>query len=280
MNIERYSSPNNMSRCGWKPDIIVCHITDGGFSGSVDWLCNRQSGVSSHFVVGRDGRIAQLVDIRSAAWCNGTQSGNPFGARYVGRATAALVRQRKANANLYTISIECEGNSSTHGILTDAQFNALVWLIPYIRQQVKVYYGIDIPLDRQHIIGHCEITPREKPDCPGRDFPYDRVIGAVNPAALPIIGVIDQADAGAVQGWTLNASRVDIYMDNNVPLGSARTFFDRPDVARVYPQYQTQQCGYRFAIPCKIAKGTHTIKAANIGKYGGVNWVFKTFEIK
>ncbi len=182
MNISQLKSPNQGSRCGYKPDVIVCHITDGVYEGAVAWLCNKQSQVSSHFVVSRKGEISQLVDIRNEAWCNGTQSGNPLGSEYVGRATAALVKQCKANANLYTISIECEGDNTTHGILTDAQFSALVGLIPYIKQQVKFYYSTDITLDRSHIIGHCEIAPKEKPDCPGKDFPYTKLISSLNPA--------------------------------------------------------------------------------------------------
>jgi len=37
---------------------------------------NPKSRVSSHFIVGQDGRVAQMVDIRDTAWCNGTST-NP-----------------------------------------------------------------------------------------------------------------------------------------------------------------------------------------------------------
>lgn len=179
MQISHNWSPNHSSRLGSKPDVICCHITDGAYNGAVAWLSGRQSGISAHFVVGKNGQVSQLVSLAEAAWCNGTQSTEPTGAKYVGRATSALVRQRGINANRYTVSIECEGNEHTHGILTTKQFAALVQLVKYIRQQVKTLYGVTISFDRAHIIGHCEITPIEKPDCPGRSFPYDRLIAAI-----------------------------------------------------------------------------------------------------
>ncbi len=122
MNITHENSPNHWDgRRGWKPDMIVCHITDGSYSGAVSWLCNPQSQASAHFVVARDGRVTQLVDIRNGAWCNGTSvtAGHAY---HYSTSTLPLVRSRGTNANRYTISIEHEGMySQTHGALTDAQ---------------------------------------------------------------------------------------------------------------------------------------------------------------
>lgn len=288
MNISHYSSPNYGSRCGHNPDMIVCHITDGAYDGAVSWLSGKESGISAHFVVGRDGQISQLVDIRQTAWCNGTQSGNALGARYVGRATAALVKSRRVNANLYSISIECEGNDSTHGELTDAQFAALVSLIKYIRQQVKVYFGITIPFDRQHIIGHCEVTPREKPNCPGRSFPYSKIIEALG--ELPVLTQIDEpgsvvSGSFTVRGWALNPKgieRVDIYADGNKGLGGIKTFSARPDVAKVHGSYPgAAESGYSLTVPAgTLSKGKHTIGVAGIGKDKSVQWAKITIKVK
>lgn len=291
MNIIKQQSPNFGSRCGWRPDMIVFHITEGAFDGACAWLCNKASGISAHFVVGRDGRIAQLVDLKNAAYCNGTQSGSPGGYEYVGRATAALVKSRRVNANLYTVSIECEGwTKSTHGILTDAQFAALVELVGYIRQQVKATYGTDIPCDRTHLIGHNEIAPREKPDCPGRDFPRTKLINVLNP--LPARGCIDAPAAtgelsGAfeVKGWGIaqpGISRFDIYADGKLGLASIGSLDSRPDVARVYPGYpDAVLCGYHATIPAgKLACGRHSIDVAAIAKDSSVHWTSRIFDIK
>ena len=52
MNISKQNSPNKYNgRNGWKPDMIVCHITEGSYSGAVSWLCNPASEASAHFVI-------------------------------------------------------------------------------------------------------------------------------------------------------------------------------------------------------------------------------------
>lgn len=294
MVIIQKHSPNYRSRCGWPPDVIVCHITDGAFDGACAWLCSEQSGISAHFVVARDGRIAQLVDLRNAAYCNGTQSGSPSGYEYVGRATAEIVKARRVNANLYTVSIECEGDSSTHGILTDAQFAALVELIGYIRQQIKSIYGSTISYDRTHLLGHCEIAPKEKPDCPGRSFPWAQLVSTLNgqpPALAPIVHIdipgVGKAVSGAfpVGGWALKVDRVDVYADVGTPhqtgIASIRELQPRPDVGRAYPQYSdSTQSGWCAMVPAgRLAPGDHSIDAAGITKSGPV-WVHQTIIVK
>ena len=43
-------------------------------------------------------------------------------------------------------------------------------------EEIDRIYGIEIPIDREHMIGHCEINPVTRPHCPGEDFPFDRLI--------------------------------------------------------------------------------------------------------
>ncbi|MCL2202763.1 MAG: N-acetylmuramoyl-L-alanine amidase [Defluviitaleaceae bacterium] len=177
MNIVRKPSPNiNTGRQGHTPDMIVCHITDGGFEGAVSWLTNPESRVSSHFVVARDGRITQLVELTDTAWANGT-SGTKSNNQWHGHSTLQVVRERNVNANRYTISIEHEGrHAETAGALAPAQLEATIFLIGHIRSEVKRLFGLEIPMTRQHIVGHHEITPRTRPNCPGRLFPFDEII--------------------------------------------------------------------------------------------------------
>lgn len=169
-------SPNKMSRQGWKPDMIVSHITEGSYAGAVSWLCNPKSQASAHFVVSKKGEITQLVDIREAAWINGTSTDSKK-SNYYGNSSLKLVKDRKTNANYYTIGIEHEGFSKDgQGKLTKEQLGATIWLHNYIIDEVKKNYGIDIPLDRDHIVGHYQISPRSKPNCPGSDFQWDELI--------------------------------------------------------------------------------------------------------
>ena len=164
-------SPNYMSRRGWKPDMIVLHVAEGTFNGTVSWCCNKNSGVSCHFVSGENGEIENIVDLDKAAFCNGTDTTQ--GAKYdYRRSTNRLVRERKTNANYYTISIENAGFSSKdrYGALTDKQYDAVLNLI---KELVTKY---DIPVDREHIVGHYEIAPKEKPNCPGSKFQWDKLM--------------------------------------------------------------------------------------------------------
>ena len=179
MKIEQKASPNCFSRNGWKPDMIVCHIAEGTYDGTIRWLCNPASQTSSHFVVGKDGRIAQLVPLDQAAWCNGTSMA-ANDKRYFGKSTLETVRERKTNANYYTISIEHEGYwKDGHGKLTAAQQEASVGLIRYIRTEIKRLYGMEVPADREHIVGHYEINPITKPCCPGECFPFGEILEAL-----------------------------------------------------------------------------------------------------
>lgn len=156
--------------------MIVCHITEGSYAGAVSWLCNPDAEASAHFVVAKDGRVTQLVELTDSAWCNGT-SIDPTDKKYYGHSTLAAVRQRATNANYYTISIEHEGIfKQTKGRLTDAQLKATIELIAWIRSEVKRLYGVNIPLDREHIVGHYQINPITKPNCPGYLFPFNEII--------------------------------------------------------------------------------------------------------
>ena len=187
MNIQQHTSPNiNRGRQGWIPDIIVCHITEGAFNGAVSWLINPQSQVSSHFVVAQDGRVAQLVPLTDTAWANGTTTGTDNRGNRHSRITA--VRDRNVNANLYTISIEHEGRlTETGGRLTPAQLEATLWLVAHIRSEVKRIFNKEIPINRDNIVGHADITPRWKPNCPGAGFQFDEIIQRLRTNESPSI---------------------------------------------------------------------------------------------
>lgn len=185
--ITKKNSPNKMSRRGWKPDMIVNHITEGSYAGAVSWLCNPKSGASAHFVISRKGEITQLVDIREAAWANGTST-DPNKNNYYGKSSLKLVRDRKTNANYYTISIEHEGfYKDGYGALTPEQLEATIWLHKYIIDEVKKIYGIDIPIDREHIVGHYQIDPIRKPNCPGKAFQWDKLIEGLKEGVIDMV---------------------------------------------------------------------------------------------
>lgn len=161
----------------WVPDIVVCHMTQGSYEGAVSWLSNPKSSVSSHFVVSKKGEVTQLVDIRDTAWCNGTS----YSPKLTEKSTSNIVKSRNTNANLYSITIEYEGvYSESGGAITKEQENITISLIEHIANEIKKIYGKDFVFDREHIIGHSEISPNKKPNCPGEKFPFNSIIVSLN----------------------------------------------------------------------------------------------------
>ena len=166
--IEQKSTANQSGRGNYKPCLIVWHIADGTYNGTVTWEQNPASQVSSHFVLGKNGEITQLVPLDKAAWTQGVvnQPIHPYVKAHNG-----------VNPNLYCVSIECEGKwSETHGALTDKQLAAAAWLTCHIVEEIDRIYGIEIPIDREHIIGHYQINSVTRSHCPGELFPFDELI--------------------------------------------------------------------------------------------------------
>lgn len=144
-------SPNYGERKGYKPEIIVIHIMDGTLAGTDSWFANPASQVSSHYGIGFNGEVHQYVQDDKAAWTQGYHQG----------ATFKLHKGPTINPNLYCLSIEHEGTDLSKAPL--AQINSSVGLIRALAGK----YGISI--DRDHIIGHYEVDPIRKPNCPATD---------------------------------------------------------------------------------------------------------------
>ncbi len=111
-------------------DRIVIHITDGGanINGTISWFKNPAAKVSSHYVIGQDGEIVQMVAHNNVAWHAGS-------------------------ANSTSIGIEHVAN--TRGLHpTPAQMCASAALVTWLCDQ----YGITP--DRAHILGHAEADAR------------------------------------------------------------------------------------------------------------------------
>lgn len=172
MKIQQYNSPHKSSRYNYKPLYICWHIADGSYNGTISWETNKDSKVSSHFVLGKNGEVAQLVPLNMAAWTQGK----------VDKPTHPYVKSHiSTNPNLYCVSIECEGKwAETKGKLTDKQLEAAAELTKHIVSEVKRIYGVTIPIDREHMIGHCQINSATRPHCPGELFQYDELIYMAN----------------------------------------------------------------------------------------------------
>ena len=73
---EQHDSPNHGGDISGVRRFIVIHGTYGGYAGSVSWLCSPHSGASAHFVVGKGGKVAQLIDTNLKSWANIAANGS------------------------------------------------------------------------------------------------------------------------------------------------------------------------------------------------------------
>lgn len=129
--------------------------------------------VSIHYIIDREGTVYCYVPEDRAAWHAGT--GMWGDDKYTG------------SMNLYSIGIELVGIGSQSDMksylsakaykaldpswygFTDAQYTALKALVEDICQRNN------IPMDRQHIIGHEEYNPKKHD--PGQLFDWNRLLG-------------------------------------------------------------------------------------------------------
>lgn len=155
MTIISIPSPNHHART-MRPTHIVMHIAEGTLAGCDAWLTNPQSNASAHYCVGKDGTIHQYVDESAAAWANGAVR------------EPRIPLPSDANPNEWTISIEHEGHTGEPW--TPEMYQADAWLLRGISER----WGI--PLDREHIIGHCDLDSVTRPNCPGTGLDFDRLL--------------------------------------------------------------------------------------------------------
>ncbi len=171
MAIEFIPSPNHNHRRK-QVSAVVIHYTDSlNIDGPIDWFKRKESAVSAHYLIGRDGRTVQMVEESEAAWHAGRSAMFP-------RETPP----RETNVNDFSIGIELVGTADS--FFTDRQLAALYALLERL---VATYR---IPPER--VVGHCHIAPGRKidPDGHHNQFNWQKTravcqtaLTAVNPTA-------------------------------------------------------------------------------------------------
>jgi hypothetical protein len=112
---------------------IVIHVAEGSYSGTVSWLENCTAQASAHYVVSREGRVAQCVRDGDIAWHAGWW-----------------------DTNTHSIGIEHAGYIDNPDWFTRSMYHASAKLSAWCCKEYE------IPIDRKHIIGHSEV-----PGCSG-----------------------------------------------------------------------------------------------------------------
>lgn len=142
-----HPSPNHSDRKGHKVSLIVLHCdASGNEKGTISWIQSKESKVSYHALIGRDGTVYTFVPYDRMAWHAGKSE-------YEGR----------KHCNLFSIGLSFANRNDKKEPLTDAQKVAMKRLVADVRTR----YGA-LP-----VTTHTAIAPGRKSDpdnAPGFDL--------------------------------------------------------------------------------------------------------------
>lgn len=137
-------SPNYNAR---RPQMVILHHTaETSFEGALHTLQTQNSGgpVSSHYLIGRDGRLAQLVSDDHRAYHAGGGNWGPY-----------------RDLNSLSIGIELDNNGFEP--FPQAQMEVLLKLLDDLTRRFNI--------PRSQILGHADVDPTRKQD-PNGYFPW------------------------------------------------------------------------------------------------------------
>lgn len=162
--ITKEPSPHQSSRKGSEIKLIVVHADASPSEGStINWMRHPDSQVSYHYLVGRDGRLYQLVDDNRKAWHAGVSDW-----------TAECLVGNSVNPTSIGVAFSNDGKGEEY---TDTQYKVGGELL----YELMLRYGI--PLHR--IRGHNEVAPERKSD-PYDYFEWPRLMAAIGAAARDV----------------------------------------------------------------------------------------------
>ncbi|MET8685974.1 N-acetylmuramoyl-L-alanine amidase [Streptomyces sp. NPDC004732] len=133
----------------YKIDRVVIHVVQGGYQTALRVFKDPSHGAAAHYVVRKDGHIAQMIRELDVAFHAGNKSYNER-----------------------SIGIEHEGFVDKKSSFTDAMYAASARLTAGICRRY------DIPVDREHIVGHVEVPGTDHTD-PGPYWDWDRYMRLV-----------------------------------------------------------------------------------------------------
>lgn len=184
---------------------VVIHIAQGGYAAAVKWLQDAQMNPNSsaHYVIAKDGRVAQLVSVNDGAWANGlkwnTDAAQPNGGYWTNARGVRVTPSWKdivpgQNPNFYTISVEHEGFYQE--AWTPEMYTANNDLLVWIGEQFDLWW---VPY--RNLIGHYAIDNIDRPNCPGPTVNLETMAADANTARLMKM-VVPQPRAVHVYGTT------------------------------------------------------------------------------
>ncbi|MFE2193594.1 N-acetylmuramoyl-L-alanine amidase [Streptomyces olivaceus] len=136
----------------YRIEMVIVHVTQGSFDSAVRAFQDPGHKASSHYIVGQDGRVTQMIRELDVAYHAGNR-----------------------DYNERSVGIEHAGFVDRPQDFTDAMYAASAKLTA----QICARY--DIPVDRKHVIGHVEVPGTDHTD-PGPHWDWDRYMKLVRRA--------------------------------------------------------------------------------------------------
>ncbi|MFJ9665900.1 N-acetylmuramoyl-L-alanine amidase [Streptomyces sp. NPDC101219] len=133
-------------------DMVVVHVTQGSFDSAVKAFQDPGHRAATHYIVGQDGRVAQMIRELDVAYHAGNR-----------------------DYNERSVGIEHEAFVDRPQDLTDEMYAASA------RLTARICARYEIPVDRKHIIGHVEVPGADHTD-PGPHWDWDRYMKLVRRA--------------------------------------------------------------------------------------------------
>ncbi|GGU99333.1 N-acetylmuramoyl-L-alanine amidase [Streptomyces spectabilis] len=133
-------------------DRVVIHVVQGGYATALKVFKDPGHGAATHYVIRKDGHVAQMIRELDVAYHAGDRE-----------------------MNERSVGIEHEGFVDKKASFTDAMYASSARLTAGICERY------DIPVDREHIIGHVEVDGTDHTD-PGPHWDWDRYLRLVRRA--------------------------------------------------------------------------------------------------
>ncbi|WP_371626054.1 N-acetylmuramoyl-L-alanine amidase [Streptomyces sp. NBC_01116] len=134
-------------------DRVIIHVTQGSFASAVKVFQDPAHQAATHYIVGQDGRVVQMIRELDVAYQAGNRAYNERG-----------------------VGIEHEGFVDRPKDLTKAMYESSA------RLTASICARHGIPVDREHVIGHVEVPGTDHTD-PGPHWDWDRYMELVRRAA-------------------------------------------------------------------------------------------------
>ncbi|MBA0051718.1 N-acetylmuramoyl-L-alanine amidase [Streptomyces sp. AJS327] len=137
----------------YRIDRVVIHVVEGTYPVALKVFQDPRHGAATHYVVRKDGHIAQLIRELDVAYHAGNRAWNDR-----------------------SVGIEHEGFVSRPQDFTPDMYRASA------RLTARICTRYDIPIDRKHIVGHIEVPGADHTD-PGPHWDWKRYMRLVRAAA-------------------------------------------------------------------------------------------------